>query len=143
MGPASSRQRLTRRAFLRRAGLGAAGIAIGPSLLAACSDSSSSASGAREVRVFDEPISIDNLSPDLFEKGTGIFLRLHEYTDPAQYVEDASERLRAHHDIGADVVIMRDFDTAHMIESGWVRAVPPSVNRSRVLPAFATPHFDP
>jgi spermidine/putrescine transport system substrate-binding protein len=144
MGPVSSRQRLSRRVFLQRAGLGAAGVAIGgPALLAACSGSSSSASGPREVRLYDEPVSLDDLSPDLFEKGTGIFLRLHEYTDPAQYLEGVSGRLRAHRDIGADVVVIRDFETARMIESGWVRPVQSAANRRRILPAFAAPHFDP
>ena len=142
-GPADTRQSLSRRAFLRRAGVGAAGAAIGGSaLIAACSKSSSSSS-VREVRVFNQPLALDDLTPTLFEKGSGIFLRYHEYPSSAEYLRGVSARLRAHHDIGADVVVVPDFQTAQMIESGWVRPVQSDANRRRVLPAFAKAHFDP
>lgn len=130
----------TRRAFLRRAGAGAAGIAIGgPSLLAACSKSASS---LREVRVFNLPLAIDDQTEALFEKSTGVFLRYHEYTDPVAYVSRAAGALRAHRDIGADVVVVPDHQAAQMIEAGWVRPLPAG-EHGRLLPAFANPRFDP
>jgi spermidine/putrescine transport system substrate-binding protein len=134
-------EEVTRRAFLRRAGAGAAGVAIGgPALLAACSRS---ASRAREVRVFNEPLAIDDTTPKHFELSTGIFLRYHEYTDPAAYLAREASVLRAHRDIGADVVVVPDGQTAKMIEAGWVRRLPVPPPGRRILPAFAGPRFDP
>lgn len=134
---------LTRRAFLRQAGVGAAGVAVGGStLLAACSKSASPP--LQEVRVFNGPLSMDDATPDLFEQATGVFLRYHEYTDPASYLSAATAALRAHRDIGADVVVVPDHQTAQMIEAGWVRPLPASAeNRRTVLRAFANPRFDP
>jgi spermidine/putrescine transport system substrate-binding protein len=131
----------SRRAFLRNAGFGAAGVAVGgPALLAACSKSKSP---FREVRVSNAPLSIDDSTPAAFEKGSGIFLRYHEYDDPAAYERTAAVKLRAHDDIGADVVVLPDHQTAQLIEGGWVRPLPAAAARRRVLPAFANPHFDP
>ena len=106
----------TRRAFLRRAGLGAAGLAVGgPSLLAACSKS---AAPLRQVRVVNGPLAIDDNTPHLFESATGVFLRYQEYTDPAAYLTGVSARLRAHRDVGADVVVVPDLQAARMIAAG-------------------------
>jgi spermidine/putrescine transport system substrate-binding protein len=132
---------LSRRAFLRRAGAGAAGLAIGgPVLLSACSKSDAS---LHEVRVYNEPLSIDDVTPTFFEKATGTFLRYHEYTDPAQFVASRSAALRAHRDIGADVVVVPDRQAALMIDSGWVRELKLGASSKRALPAFANPRFDP
>src|SRR5258708_2533928 len=109
-GPASS----TRRAFLRSAGVGVAGIAVGgPALLAACSNASTA---LHEVRVYNQPLAIDDNTPAIFEQRTGVFLRYHEYTDPAQYLTKNSAGLRAHRDVGADVIVLPDLQTAQMIE---------------------------
>jgi spermidine/putrescine transport system substrate-binding protein len=132
------RQSLTRRAFLRRAGVGAAGVA----LLAACTKKS--VAPLREVRVVNEPLAIDDYTPDLFEKASGIFLRYHEYSEPGVFLSAAAARLRAHRDIGADVVVIADDQAARMIEAGWVQPLPASAaDRARILPAFANPRFDP
>jgi spermidine/putrescine transport system substrate-binding protein len=140
-GPRDSRQSTTRRAFLRQAGLGAAGLAVGgPALLAACSSSSSS---AREVRVFNQPLAIDDASQSLFETNTGIFVRYHEYTDPVAFLRQNAAALQAHRDIGADVVVLPDLQTRQMIEAGYLRALPGSPPRRRLQPAFANPRFDP
>lgn len=132
---------LTRRAFLQRFGLGAAGVAVGGStLLGACSKS---AAPLREVRVFNQPLSMDDFTPDLFKKASGIFLRYHEYTDPVAYLGKRTAALRSHRDIGADVVVVPDQQTAEMIEAGWVRELPSSAGeRSKLLPPFANPGFD-
>ena len=132
------RQSFTRRVFLHRAGAGAAGVA----LLAACAKKT--VVPAREVRVFNEPLAMDDYTPDLFEKASGIFLRYHEYTDPAAFVSGAAAGLQAHRDIGADVVVVADDQAARMIEAGWVRSLPASAaNRGQILPVFANPRFDP
>jgi spermidine/putrescine transport system substrate-binding protein len=131
----------TRRAFLRRAGLGAAGLAVGgPALLAACSKS---AAPLRQVRVVNEPLAIDDNTPHLFESATGVFLRYREYTDPAAYLKGISARLRAHRDVGADVVVVPDLQAAQMIAAGWVRSLPSPPPASSIVPAFANPRFDP
>jgi spermidine/putrescine transport system substrate-binding protein len=131
----------TRRAFLRGAGLGAAGLAVGgPAFLAACSKS---ASRPRQVRVVNQPLAIDDNTPHLFESATGVFLRYQEYTDPAAYLKRVSARLHARRDIGADVVVVPDLQTAQMIEAGLVRALPSPPPGSLIVPAFANPRFDP
>ena len=131
----------TRRAFLRRAGLGAAGLAIGgPALLAACSKS---AAPARQVRVVNQPLAIDDNTPRLFEAATGVFLHYSEYTDPAAYLERVTARLRTHHDIGADVVVVPDLQAAEMIAAGFVRPLPSAPPTSLIVPPLANPRFDP
>jgi len=131
----------SRRAFLRRAGLSAAGLAVGgPALLAACSKS---VTRLREVRVSNEPLAIDDNTPGLFEAATGVFLRYQEYTDPAAYLRSVSARLRARRDIGADVVVVPDLQTAQMIDAGFVRPLPSPPPRALIVPAFANPRFDP
>jgi spermidine/putrescine transport system substrate-binding protein len=138
-GPEFTQQPSSRRAFLRRAGLGAAGLAIGgPALLAACS--ASNAAG-HQVRVMNEPLAIDDNTPALFELVTGVFLRYREYTDPAEFLRSVTPALRAHRDIGSDVVIVPDLQTAQMIEAGFVRPLP-SRPGGRIVPAFANPAFD-
>ena len=133
---------LSRRGFLRRAGLGAAGIAIGgPALLAACSKSSSP---RRDVRVFNAPLAIDDNTQSIFERTSGVFLDYHEYTDAEAYLRASTRSLRAHHDIGADVVVLPDAQTATVIASGWARPLASADGaRHRALPAFANPGFDP
>jgi spermidine/putrescine transport system substrate-binding protein len=140
-GPGSTRQPLTRRAFLTRAGLGTAGLAFGgPALLAACSNS---ASRAHEVRVFNAPISIDDTTLTLFGSQTGVFLRYHEYTDAAAYLKQMSAALGQHRDIGADIMVLPDLQAAQAIEAGFVRPLPGNPPRGKLLPVFANPRFDP
>jgi spermidine/putrescine transport system substrate-binding protein len=136
-----SEQPSTRRAFLRRTGLGAAGLVIGgPALLASCS---SSASHAHEVRVYNAPLAIDDTTLTLFGTQTGVFLRYHEYTDPAAYLTQMSAALGAHRDIGADVMVLPDLQTAQAIEAGFVRALPGNPPRAKLVPQFLNPRFDP
>jgi spermidine/putrescine transport system substrate-binding protein len=134
-------QPTTRRAFLRRAGVGAVGLAVGgPALLAACSKS---ASRLRQVRVVNLPLAIDDNTPHLFEAATGVFLRYEEYTDAAAYLKRVSAPLHARRDIGADVVVIPDLQTAQMIAADLVRPLPSPPSRSLIVPAFANPRFDP
>jgi spermidine/putrescine transport system substrate-binding protein len=134
-------QPTTRRAFLRRTGVGAVGLAVGgPAFLAACSKS---ASRLRQVRVVNQPLAIDDNTPQLFESATGVFLRYQEYTDAAAYLKRVSARLRAHRDIGADVVVLPDLQAAAMIEAGLARELPSRPPSSLIVSAFANPHFDP
>ncbi len=119
-----------------------AGVAIGgPALLAACSGNATPA--LREVRVYNEPLAIDDNTPQFFERVSGVFLRYHEYTDPAAYLGRLAPGLRAHRDVGADVIVVPDHQAAQMIEAGWVRRLPTQAAARRCLPEFANPRFDP
>ena len=134
--------RTSRRAFLRRAGIGAAGLALGgPALLAGCSKSSPAA--LRQVRVTNLPLQIDDNTPHLFEAATGIFLRYTEYTDAEQYLTNHARDFASGSDVGADVVILPDRQAARLVSEGWVRPLPALAHRTRLLPAFAKPGFDP
>ena len=95
------------------------------------------------MRVVNQPLAIDDNTPRLFEAATGVFLRYQEYTDPAAYLRRAAARLRADRDIGADVVVVPDLQTAQMIEAGFVRPLPSPPPRTLIVPAFANPRFDP
>lgn len=111
-------------------------------LLAACAKKT--VVHAREVRVFNEPLAMDDYTPDLFEKATGIDLRYHEYSDPVAFVNSAANQLRAHRDIGADVVVIADDQAARMIEGGWVQPLPASpANLGQIRTPFGNPRFDP
>jgi spermidine/putrescine transport system substrate-binding protein len=119
-----------------------AGVALGgPALLAACSGNASPV--LQEVRVFNEPLAIDDNTPQLFERSSGVSLRYREYTDPVAYLGRLTPGLRAHRDVGADVIVVPDHQAAQMIEAGWVRRLPDRVAARRCLPAFANPRFDP
>ena len=133
---------LSRRGFLRGTGLGAASVALGgPAFLAACSSHSSSA--ARHVRVANLPLMIDDNTPGLFEQSSGVFLDYAEYTDADAFVSEHRDALQAHRDIGADVVILPDAQTAQLVAAGWVRALDVPDARKRLLPQYANPAFDP
>jgi spermidine/putrescine transport system substrate-binding protein len=136
---------LTRRGFLRGAGLGAGALALGgPALLAACSKGGDGGGGAAsgEVRVVNQPLMMDDNTPGLMIR-QGLSLEYSEYTDAAAYVAQHRAAFAAHEDVGADVVVLPDAQTAQMIASGWVRPIDSSGARGRLVPAFADPAFDP
>ncbi|HEX4489643.1 MAG TPA: extracellular solute-binding protein [Acidimicrobiia bacterium] len=133
---------LTRRGFLRGAGLGAAGLAIGgPSLLAACSRGSAKPVRS-EVRVVNQPLMLDDNTPGLILRA-GLNLTYSEYTDAATFVAQHRAAFAAHRDVGADVVVLPDAQAAQLVASQWVRAIALPGARARVLPALANPAFDP
>jgi spermidine/putrescine transport system substrate-binding protein len=143
----NARPGMSRRGFLRGAGLGAAGLAFGgPSLLAACSNGGGGAGGGvgagGNVRVVNAPLLMDDNSPGLMARA-GLVLGYSEYTDAASWVAQHRAALTAHRDVGADVVVLPDAQTAQLVESGWVRPIALPAVRARLLPAFANPAFDP
>ncbi len=95
------------------------------------------------MRVVNQPLAIDDNTQHLFEAATGVFLHYSEYTDPAAYLARVSARLRAHHDIGADVVVVPDRQAAQMIAAGLVRPLPSAPPASLIVPPLANPGFDP
>jgi spermidine/putrescine transport system substrate-binding protein len=113
----------------------------GPALLAACSNGATR--GAGTVRVINQPLMIDDNTPGLFERSSGVFLNYTEYTDAATFVAQHRSALAAHRDVGADVLVLPDAQTAQLVEAGWVRAIDAAGPRSRLLPQFANPGFDP
>jgi spermidine/putrescine transport system substrate-binding protein len=134
---------LSRRGFLRGAGLGAAGLALGgPALLAACSNGTT-VTGGGTVRVVNQPLMIDDNSPKLFEASSGVTLDYSEYTDAMSYLAQHRAAFEAHRAVGADVLILPDEQTEGAISAGWVRPLGAIGARGRVLPAFANPAFDP
>jgi spermidine/putrescine transport system substrate-binding protein len=134
---------LTRRGFLRGAGLGAVGLAVGgPALLGACTHGGEDTGADGEVRVVNQPLIMDDNTPGII--GTkGLNLGYAEYTDAASYLAQHRAAFAAHEDVGADVVVLPDAQTAQVIASRWVRPVALPAARARLLPAFADPAFDP
>jgi spermidine/putrescine transport system substrate-binding protein len=135
---------LTRRGFLRGAGLGAGALALGgPAFLAACSNDGGGGAGAGgAVRVVNQPLMMDDNTPGLIIR-SGLNLDYSEYTDAAAYVAQHRAAFAAHRDVGADVVVLPDAQAARVIASGWARPIGSSRARGRLLPAFADPAFDP
>jgi spermidine/putrescine transport system substrate-binding protein len=144
--PAPTQYPLTRRGFLRGAGLGVAGLAVGgPALLAACSNGGGTAAGGGgggQVRVANLPLLMDDNTPVLMRRA-GLKLEYSEYTDAAAYVAQHRAAFAAHRDVGADVVVLPDAQAAQLIASGWVQQVTSTAARARVQPALASPAFDP
>jgi spermidine/putrescine transport system substrate-binding protein len=115
-------------------------VALGPALLAACGGSKAAAG---TVRVVNQTLMMDDNTPGLFEHAANDFLAYTEYTDPARFVALHRAAFVAHHDIGADIVVLPDAQTQQLIAQAWVRPLGAVAARRRLLPAFANPAFDP
>ena len=126
------RERISRRAFMRRAGRG--GIALGalatiPGILAACAPSSGSSGGAStEVRWLNWPAYIDisddgstNPSIDAFKEETGLEVEYDEgLLDNAEFLATYAPDLREGNNTGWDVMSPGGWVVERMARLGWL-----------------------
>src|SRR5215212_3673 len=114
--------RMSRRRFLGRSGLALGGLALGPSLLAACGDDGDGGGGggggsgsaadvpdfepttADTLRVSNWPFYIDEETVGRFEEESGLTVRYTEdVNDNEEYFSRIREPLDRGDDIGADL----------------------------------------
>ena len=141
-----ARQNLSRRQFLTRTGLAVGGVAIAPSLLAACGGGSSD--GKKNA------VSISNWTGYMgktdiaaFKKATGIGVTYTEdINDNNEYFAKIQPNLQKGKSIGRDGFVLTDWMANRIInEVKWAQPFVASKipNRANLLPALASPAFDP
>lgn len=162
------RHRLTRRGFMRAAGVGAAGISLA-SVLAACGSETTGPTGAPseiftgepgdEVMFANWPIYIDKAKdPDtgeryipslrMFEEETGITVTYKEVIqENASFFSKIQPNLQAGQPTGWDIIVLTNgWEFAAMVANGWVLPLDTSMRPTfdQYAESFAAdPPFDP
>ncbi len=125
---------MSRRRFLGRSSLALGGLALGPSLLAACGDDGGSSGGgggedaadftptsSDSLRISNWPFYIDEETVGLFETESGLSVDYREdVNDNEEYFARIREPLSRGDDIGADMFIVTDFLVNRLIGLGWL-----------------------
>ena len=114
--------RATRRQFLGRGGVGAAALAIGPSLVAACgSKPGPSAPVSNALRISNWPFYMaDGFIAD-FQNKTGITVDYREdFNDNEEWFAKVKELLSRKQDIGCDLVVPTSFMVGRLHSLGWL-----------------------
>lgn len=146
-----------RRRFITRSGLALGGLALGPSLLAACGgDDSTSTSGGTaaafepttsdQLRISNWPAYIDEETVGLFEQASGLSVTYTEdVNDNEQYFARIREPLSRGQDIGADLFVVTDFLVGRLIRLGWLAPIDDAnvPNKSNLVDSLADVEFDP
>jgi len=127
--------RMSRRRFLGRSGLALGGLALGPSLLAACGGDDGGGGGgggggeaadftpttSDTLRISNWPFYIDEETVGLFETESGLTVDYREdVNDNEEYFARIREPLSRGDDIGADMFIVTDFLVNRLIGLGWL-----------------------
>ena len=167
--PEQLRRRLammSRRRFLGRSSLAIGGLALGPSLLAACGDDDGGgdAGGDGERRTADDappdfepttadslrisnwPFYIDEETVALFEAESGLSVAYTEdVNDNEEYFARIREPLSRGDDIGADMFIVTDFMVNRLIGLGWLAPLDDGniPNKGNLVSSLADVEFDP
>ncbi len=154
MTPPSRRpnSRLTRRGFLVRAGLAAAGGALAPSLLAACGGGGSGDNGRKRLVISTYPLYIDAGSPgepgtvERFERQTGFDVTYSEdQNDAAAFFARLRPDLAAGRPVKEDIVVTPYWLADRLIRLGWVEPLPLAdiANARNLIPQLRKPAWDP
>jgi spermidine/putrescine transport system substrate-binding protein len=151
---------MSRRRFLGRSGLALGGLALGPSLLAACGgsdDGGGTAAGSGtapeftpttsdSLRVSNWPFYIDEETVGLFEEESGLSVTYTEdVNDNEEYFSRIREPLSRNQDIGADLFIVTDFMVNRLIGLGWLAPLDNAniPNKGNLVASLAAVEFDP
>ena len=125
------RQAITRRGFLQRGALGAGGLVLGNSLLAACgggkegaagggADSAATASSGKTLRISNWPLYIDKQTVPDFEKATGIKTEYTEdINDNGEFFAKIDEPLKRNQSIDRDIIVLTDWMAGRIINLGY------------------------
>jgi len=157
-------QRTSRRRFLGRGAVALGAVAVGPSLLAACSSDSNESTSTKtseggnaalqgtKLSIFNWPLYIEDddasTSPTLknFEDQIGVSVDYQSNIDSNDdFYTKYQPELAAGGGIGADIVVLTSWMAAQMIEAGYVEQFDPGSipNQNNVLADLANPDFDP
>ncbi len=152
------RQAISRRGFIRRSALGAGGLVLGNSLLAACgggkegapaagADSAAAAGGAgKTLRISNWPLYIDKQTVADFEKATGIKTEYTEdINDNAEFFAKIDEPLKRNQSIDREIVVLTDWMAGRMIQLGYVAPLDDSKfpNKANLVDNVKDVSFDP
>ncbi len=151
------RRAITRRGFLRRSALGAGGLALGSSVLAACggkeggaaagADSgTATASGGKTLRVSNWPLYIDKQTVPQFEKATGIKTEYTEdINDNGEFFAKIEEPLKRNQSIDREVIVLTDWMAGRMIQLGYVAPLDDGKfpNKANLVDTVKDVSFDP
>jgi spermidine/putrescine transport system substrate-binding protein len=151
------RQAIDRRGFIRRTALGAGGLVLGNSLLAACGggkegapaagdSATSAASGGRTLRISNWPLYIDKQTVPDFEKATGIKTEYTEdINDNAEFFAKIDEPLKRNQSIDREIIVLTDWMAGRLIRLGYVAPLDDSKfpNRANLVDNVKDVSFDP
>lgn len=147
---AVAQHRTSRRRFLGMSGLALGGLAVGPTLLAACG--SDSGGGSNSVTVLNWPLYIEGdepgTSPTLkgFTSATGLKVNYKNSIDGNESFNTKYEAtLEKGKGIGADLIVLTSWNAAAYIGAGLVQPFDSAVfpNKKNVISRLANPSWDP
>ena len=153
------RQAITRRGFLRHSALGAGGLVLGGSLLAACgggkegapaagADSAAMAAGGggKTLRISNWPLYIDKQTVPDFEKATGIKTEYTEdINDNGEFFAKIDEPLKRNQSIDRDIIVLTDWMAGRLITLGYVAPLDDAKfpNKANLVDNVKDVSFDP
>jgi spermidine/putrescine transport system substrate-binding protein len=151
---------MSRRRFLGRSGMALGGLALGPSLLAACGGDDGGGgetadtvaledfepTTADTLRISNWPFYIDEETVGLFEDESGLSVTYTEdVNDNEEYFSRIREPLSRGDDIGADLFVVTDFMVNRLIGLGWLAPLNDEniPNKGNLVEALSDMDFDP
>ena len=153
---------MSRRRFLGRSSLALGGLALGPSLLAACGDDGGDGGGegstgsaaapdftpttSDSLRISNWPFYIDEETIGLFEEESGLSVTYTEdVNDNEEYFSRIREPLGRGDDIGADMFVVTDFMVNRLIGLGWLAPLDDAniPNKGNLVESLQGIAFDP
>ena len=153
------RQAINRRGFIRQTALGAGGLVLGNSLLAACGrgkegaaagggDSAAAAAGGggRTLRISNWPLYIDKQTVPDFEKATGIKTEYTEdINDNAEFFAKIDEPLKRNQSIDREIIVLTDWMAGRLIQFGYVAPLDDAKfpNKANLVDNVKDVSFDP
>lgn len=142
-----ARSNLSRRQFITRTGLVVGGVAIAPSVLAACGGSSDGGGDANAISVSNWTSYIGKSSVADFERATGIKVTYTEdINDNNEYFAKIQPNLQKGKSIGRDGFVLTDWMANRIINQvEWAQplAAAKAPNKANIRAALASPGFDP
>ncbi len=152
------RRAITRRGFIQRSALGAGGLVLGNSLLAACGggkegapaagadSATATAGGGRTLRVSNWPLYIDKKTVADFEQATGIKTEYTEdINDNAEFFAKIDEPLKRNQSIDREIIVLTDWMAGRLIQLGYVAPLDDSKfpNKANLVDNVKNVSFDP
>jgi spermidine/putrescine transport system substrate-binding protein len=157
---------MSRRRFLGRSSLALGGLALGPTLLAACGGDDGGGGGGSgdgatastvgldefeptssdTLRVSNWPFYIDEETVGLFEDASGLSVAYTEdVNDNEEYFSRIREPLSRGDDIGADMFVVTDFMVNRLIGLGWLAPINDEnvPNKANLVASLQDMDFDP
>ncbi|MFM7617250.1 MAG: PotD/PotF family extracellular solute-binding protein [Actinomycetes bacterium] len=142
-----ARPNLSRRQFITRTGLVVGGVALAPSVLAACGDSGGGGGDANAISLSNWTSYIGKASIKDFERATGIKVTYTEdINDNNEYFAKIQPNLQKGKSIGRDGFVLTDWMANRIINQvEWAQPLDAAkaTNKGNIRAALAAPGFDP